>query len=67
MRIVLEPTTDGRWQVLIDEWPIEAIPPGEWYFTGSWNQVRKTLDLLVGLPPFTESVKVRRRTKGSGG
>lgn len=67
MRITLEPTTDGRWQIWYCEAPEELVPEGMWLHTVRQDDLVVTLRRLIGAAQLADPARLRRRSKGSGG
>ena len=67
MRIVLEPTTDGRWQIW-GSWPEEwSEIPGAWICTVAQAELGRRVQQLVVDEAAARLRGTRRRTKGAGG
>jgi hypothetical protein len=67
MRITLEPTTDGRWQLFVDYAPDDPMPRGEWQGTYRPRAVGLAVARLVHAAQLAGTASLPKRTKGSGG
>lgn len=64
MRITLEPTTDGRWQIWLTEWPEDAIPKGEWGGTYTVGRLPGRVKQLVTAVQSANLAELRRIARG---
>jgi hypothetical protein len=67
MRITLEPTTDGRWQIWLCDDPIDPRPEGMWMHTVAPAAVAKWVGRLVAKEQLAHRASLRRSAARSGG
>jgi len=65
MRIHLEPTTDGRWQIWLEDWPEDYQPAGVWGGTYTPRACAARVKELLGVLQTSRRDALRKQLKAT--